>query len=52
MTPMEGVQSLEEDRGRFAFKLDKRRRDFLFNAVKDKLCVVEIVVDFLAASTV
>jgi hypothetical protein len=45
---MEGVQNLEEDRGRFAFKLDERRNDSLLNAFKNKLCVVEIIVNFIA----
>ncbi len=45
---MEGVQNLEEDRGRFAFTLDERRHNSLLNAFKNKLCVVEIVVDFIA----
>jgi hypothetical protein len=48
VAPMEGVQNLEEDQGRFAFELDECRHNFLFNAFKSELCVVEIVTDFSA----
>ncbi len=48
VSPMEGVQNLKESRSRFAFELDERRHDFLFNAFKSELCVVEIVADFSA----
>jgi len=30
------------------FKLAERWHDFLFDALKDKLCVIEIVADFIA----
>jgi len=48
MAPMKGVQHLEEDRSRFMFKLAKRWHDFLFDAFKNKLCVVEVIIDFSA----
>ncbi len=48
VSPMEGVQNLEEDRRRFAFQLDDRRHELILSAIEDKLCVDEVVTNFIA----